>query len=1067
MIPSRKIFSRLSFLCVFLFLYIQPCPASQQRETVILQPGKTVYPLQHPLIVVDSLSGAGDLSVLFDELYGRLIILQPPDEHDTLLVHYRYSDADVPQKMDLGIGKISGWFPEERDAKDAGPGKDLSNVSTTGSVSRKLEVGSTGQSMLSGGLDLRISGELSPGIRIKGVISDNDAPFEDYASTQSVQDVDNVLINIYSDQFDAQIGDVFVNSEWNHWNRFHRKLIGARFSYRGDRYTGAAFAGSARGRFQRQEIPAREGDQGPYRLLADNGDNAIMIVPESEQIYVDGVPLDRSLYTIYYRDAELFFSSGIMISERSRIVAEFNYVNEFYARASLGAASSWRFGKHIRLQASFVREKDDENNPVDVHLSNIPADSLAAIVSGDGHFTISTAIADSAGDYESVDGIWSYAGEGKGTHTVYFYRENRNGGYIRSYDAEGKTVYRYAPEDPLSQYFPRRKITLPSTQWIGAMQLELGQEEKAHAVIEGAYSGFDPNNYNTESGTITPAFKWDAELPLGKVFRVRTDGWMKDPLFSTFSRLTRPDYERYLGFSASDTITQTASFTAETAHELLRSTTSLEYVSDVRKQKRTRLLAKGTGNIKGMEFRYDGSRLIAQGSLPYYSFSTSAKVPAGEALVFSASWLQDHFGPVFTGVTPYRTESAGAGLSWNKWELQYTYRKDYDWAEADSAFSAYSRKHDLALRFDQSFFKERINWEATASYRFDQRETVKNHYLLSGSRMGFQFKKIGLSGNLKTNINRTSETRNEAVFIFVGDGLGNYRLDDYGQYVPDDMGNFIMRNELTNERQDQYVSKFGSTLNWKKDLKKVRVQFSHSGSSDLRTPDLNLYASVDINDPDTSVFYNNMRFKHELRVGSTDGKRLLSLLLEDIRSQNFQTAYNENIHTRSARWVKYRVRPGDLTLDFYYKYGSRQQHRMPLNSYRVRTSSHGFGSEAEYLFSGKFRISAKGKYERIKTDFRETFIAHWISAGTQWIWYRVAGERLFFSGGLDRVVSDYAGSLPYETANGLPAGWSWTGAVRYEKSINQFLSAGTFVQFRKRAEQKSIITANLEVKAYF
>ncbi len=1067
MIRSKNIFSVLSFCCAFLLFYIYPCPASEYEERIILQPGKTVYPFQHDLIVVDSLKGADDLNFLFDVLYGRLIILQPPEKTDTLIVHYHYSDADVPQKMNLGIGRISTWFPEDQKKSPALQDDGLSNVMTSGSISRKLEVGSAGQSMLSGGLDLKISGELSPGVKIKGIISDNDAPFENYASTQSVQDVDNVLIHIYSDEFSSQIGDIYVNRNWNYWNRFRRKLLGAQVEYQGDRYAGAAFAGSARGRFQRQELRARNGDQGPYRLLADNGNNTIMVVPQSEYIYLDGVALDKSQYTLYYRNAELFFSPEVMISENSRIVAEFNYVNEFYSRSSTGAQSSWRFGKNIRLETSYIREKDDENNPVDVHLSNISADSLSQIITDDGYFTISTAIADSSGNYKRIDNRWTYAGENMGTHTVYFYRENRNGGYIRTYNNEGKMLYTYAPEDPLSQYFPRRKISLPTTQWIGAVDLELGQKDKAYGVFEGAYSGFDPNNYNKKSRRITPALKWDAKIPLGRIFRIKTNGWLKDPGFTAFSELTRPDYERYLGFSVTDTITQTASFTAETEHEILSSTTSLEHVSDVNKNTRTRLLAKGNSKFRNAEFRYNWSQLLDPGFLPYYSLNTSAHIPLGDAFSFSASWLREHFEPLFSRDSPYSTEAAAAGMSWKKWKMHYTYRKDYDWVEADSAFISYSRKHDLALSFDQSFFKDRIKWDATASYRFDQRKTMNNHYVLSGSRMGFQFREIGLSGNLKTNINRTSETKREAVFIFVDDGLGNYRLDDHGQYVPDDMGNFILRSELTNERQDQYITKFGSALNWKKDLKNIRIQFSHNGSSDLRTPHLHFYLPVNVDNPDTSVYYNNKRFKHELRLGSIDGNRQLTVLLENIRGHNFQTAYNEHVHTKTTRWIKYRIKPDILILDFYYKYSSREQHRMPLNTYRVHTSSHGGGTDAEYLFSRKFRLSAEGKYEYIRTEFRDAFITHRISVKTQCTWYRVSGERFFFSGGLDRVISAYTGILPYETADGLPVGWSWSGTTRYEKSINQYISVAAFFQFRKRAEQRSIVTANMEVKAYF
>jgi hypothetical protein len=156
-----------------------------------------------------------------------------------------------------------------------------------------------------------------------------------------------------------------------------------------------------------------------------------------------------------------------------------------------------------------------------------------------------------------------------------------------------------------------------------------------------------------------------------------------------------------------------------------------------------------------------------------------------------------------------------------------------------------------------------------------------------------------------------------------------------------------------------------------------------------------------------------------------------------------------------------------MILELFYAYNTRDQHRMPLNSYRVRTTGHGLGTDFEYLFSGKLRASLEGKYEYVLTRFTEDFVIHRISLKSDLIWYRVAGERFFLSGSVDRVISDYTGSLPYETADGLPRGTSWSGALRFVKRILEYISAGTFLQYRKRAEQKGIFTANLEVKAYF
>ncbi|MBW6457935.1 MAG: hypothetical protein K0B52_02115, partial [FCB group bacterium] len=816
-------------VCAFIMVWsISTVFAGERREQVILKPGQTVYPLSHTLIVVDSLAGADAYHYLVDALYGRLILLQAPQTNDTLEIFYQYSEINAPKRTDLGIGRITSWFPEER-SRSATALDDPSKVRTTGSISRQIEVGSTGQSMLSGGLDLRISGELAPGIHIKGVISDNDAPFQDYASTQSVRDVDNVLIQVYSERLHAEIGDIYVNHSRDHWSRFNRKLIGAQVRYEHEGFSGSAFVGSARGRFRRQEVTARDGDQGPYRLVSESGDNAIMIVPQSEHVYLDGVALDKSLYTMYYTDAELFFSPEIMISAASRIVVEYNFVNEFYSRSSLGASSSWRFGKNIRLQAGLVREKDDENNPTDIHLMKIPSDSLTNIVSPDGYFTISTAVADSSGDYSREGDTWVYRGEGQGSHYVYFYRENTNGGYIRTYTSDGRMVYEYAPLDPLSQYFPRRRVTLPTTQWMGTLQLELGQKGKAHALIDGAYASFDANNYNPQNTVPKPAVKWDARIPLSPSFVLQTQGWLKDPEFMSFINLNDPEYERALGFTARDTVTGTAAFSAQFNRPAARASTSLEYARDTKENTRLRLLSNGNFNIKGVDLQYRWSHLLDDGFLPYYTLNASIRIPVKKDLALTSSWMQDHFEPVFASSHAYRSETLRAGFIWQQWSMDYIYRRDYNWDAPDSSFSAYSRKQDLALKFNRAFWDNRINLNTTATYRFDRRETSNDHYILTSGQLGLQFRKIGIDGNLKANINRTSETKREAVFIFVGDGLGYYRLDDYGNYVPDNMGNFILRSELTNERRDQYVSNMGTSMNWRKSFNKINVQISHIG----------------------------------------------------------------------------------------------------------------------------------------------------------------------------------------------------------------------------------------------
>ncbi len=1050
-------------LCSLLFTFTF---GGVHSEQLLLSTDRTIYSLSHAMISIDSISVPDGLNYISDPTNGRLILLQSPHNNDTIFVKYHYSEISAPKKRSLGIGQINEWFPSQ-ESKSIGKTGESSSIKTRGSVSRKIEIGSSGQSLLSGGLDIRLNGELAPGVKINGVINDNDAPFDDYSSTQSVKDVDNVLIRIYSDKLDANIGDIYINPLWSYWSRFNRKLIGAQTAYKGERYSGEAFVGSARGKYIRQEITAREADQGPYRLHGNDGDNAIQIVPESEKIYIDGTLLERSQYTLYYSDAELYFSSELLIASSSRIVAEFNYVNEFFSRSSMGANSSWRFGKNVKISASYIREKDDENNPLDIHLANISSDSLSNISTTDGIFTISTALKDTSGDYDASGNTWVYVGEDQGSHTVYFYRENTNGGYIRQYTAEGKMFYTYAPEDPLSQYFPRRKITLPNTHWIASMNVELGQKNTAHALIDAAYSGYNENNYDSRQSQVSPAFKWDTALPIGKNLTISSDGWYMDQNYRSFMTITQPDMERYFGFSSLDTFIQNINLNAAFNNKDFDIQSAVEYLVNTQDEKRVRLNNKAKINIKDASISLKSSNLLKSVLLPYYSYELSTQVPLAKSLSFHASFLKDNFEPIFTSAKAYRAELFKSGVTLGIWSLDYTYRNDYNWSSADSSFLSYSRKHDASLKFDQGFFKNALRWNTTASYRYDQREAGAQQYILTNTQLNIYLKKPGIKASLKSAINRNSESKREAVFIFVGDGLGYYRLDEFGQYVPDEMGNFILSSELTNERRDQYVSKLSSSLKWKKQWKTLKLQFFHKASTDFRSEDLLLYHPLDLNDPDTSVFLGNIRLRHELLFSRPDGKHRFSILREDIQSQNFQTTYNENINIKTNTQIKYRFKPDKLTLNVYYLNEQQDRQRLPVGTYHVKTLSNGVGLECEYLFSKTLRASIDTKLEHIITDHESNFSTDWFQIKNDWIWYRIAGERLFISTTIDFVSSDHSGALPYETANGLPVGLSWSTAVRYEKRINQFLSAGSFLQYRKRAEQKAILTANVEVKAYF
>lgn len=1041
--------------------------AMDGRDTLILLPGKTVYPLTYNFFHVDSIKPQPLQKYFSDPLYGRLVFVTPPISQDTVTVYYSYNPINAPRHTDLGISRLSSWFPQEADKTENTSAR--STVATSGSISRKLQVSSSGQSTLSGGIDLRLSGDVAPGVTLQGIISDNNAPFEEYSSTQSVQEVDKILIQLKSDIFNVTMGDVIINKSWDHWAQIDRKLIGLDASVKQERYEIDAFFGGSQGQFIRQETSGRDGDQGPYRLYGENPQESISIVAGTESVYLDGKKLDKNAYTMYYSEAELYFSQGTILSSTSRIVIEFNYKSEFYPTTNTGFHSSWKLGDHFQVAASYLREKDDENNPGDVNLSGISADSLANMDVNDGFITISTALADTAGAYIKQDENWLYVGSSQGTHTVYFYRENSNGGYIRTYTEDGDMYYIYAPDQESSQYYPRRIVSLPETRDLLAVDLSIEKKGSYKLGVEAAYSVYTGNNYRQENAQQAPALRWDAGLNLSKNISISSDGWYRSQDFTSFSTLNQPEFERSLGYTSRDTLLMYGDLSAEINGDLYHSKTGIQMAEDKNDDQRNRIYTQNTYNKEAVNITVNAYTLADNGLLPYYHTDAALSLPVLKSRSLDIGFLQDYFEPIFGSSSAERTEKfTTAYKSAQGFDLQYVYKRDYDWLEADSSFHEYSRKHDLQTAYKKAFFDKKLDFNLSATYRLDKRESGDEQYFLSNSRLNLRIPKWHLRGSGLMNVNRSSETKREAVFIKVGEGIGYYSLDEYGQYVPDEMGEYIIQYELTNERLDQYISKLGSSLNWDTELGAYKLDVVHSGNTEFRTPQLILYKTLSLQDPDTSCYYGYARFRHEATLSDEKGKNKFSVYLIDKQSQNFQTNYNEQAASRRERRFTYKRKMENGNAEFYYKYESAEQLRLPVGTYSVLTGRHRLGTEIQWNKERKLRLKGGFIYSFISTDFNEeVFATNWLQLRQDVTWYRIAGERFYMSVTLDKVISDYGQSLPYETADGLPVGWSFLGAIRYERQISKFISANAYLQYRKRGEAQDVMTANLEIKAYF
>ncbi|MHB1049762.1 MAG: hypothetical protein ACYC09_06770 [Bacteroidota bacterium] len=250
-------------------------------------------------------------------------------------------------------------------------------LSKSGSINRGFLIGTNNDFTVSSGFRLQMIGKLSDEIDITAALTDENTPIQPQGNTQTLQEIDNVFVEITSPQYKATVGDFVYTQSGSEFFTVSRKLQGARIQAEyPDLFSGtqATVTGAtARGKFNSLSIAGVEGVQGPYRLTGRNNERNIIIIAGSEKVYVDGTEMVRGEnndYTIDYGAAELTFTTRRMITGMSRIVIDYEYSDRQYTRNIVGIHSSTSLSNSFSISTNYFREGDDPDAPIDLVLTD-------------------------------------------------------------------------------------------------------------------------------------------------------------------------------------------------------------------------------------------------------------------------------------------------------------------------------------------------------------------------------------------------------------------------------------------------------------------------------------------------------------------------------------------------------------------------------------------------------------------------------------------------------------------------------------------------------------------------
>ncbi|MDZ7607033.1 MAG: hypothetical protein U5K79_15915 [Cyclobacteriaceae bacterium] len=432
------------------------------------------------------------------------------------------------------------------------------NLQKSGSLSRGISFGNTQNVVVNSALNLQLEGKLSDNLNIRASITDQNVPFQPEGNTAQIQDFDNIFLEIYNDDFSVRGGDVVFRNRDSEFLRYYKNVQGGLLStkYKFGNSSAETTLGisGAKGKFASIQLEVEEGVSGPYRIKIPDGNDFIIILANSERVFLDGKQLQRGFnydYVIDYNKAEIQFTTSVLITKFSRVRIDVEYSDQNYSRSIITGSHYQKSGK-ASFSFNYYSEKDNPNNPLSFTLSDDDVDLMRGI--GD---SLDLGVRSGAQEAEynqdevqyqyvdTLDGdgnslkIYQYSIDQEATlYRVSFSDLGQGmGDYILTNSTANGRIYEWvSPIAGISQgrYSPVNRIPAPNKKEMITIGASFDVSKYEKVFVESAFSNNDVNLFST----LDDGDNHGIAMKGGFVSERRPVNFMKDYRFSA-----RADYE--------------------------------------------------------------------------------------------------------------------------------------------------------------------------------------------------------------------------------------------------------------------------------------------------------------------------------------------------------------------------------------------------------------------------------------------------------------------------------------------------------------------------------------------